>query len=281
MRAALMFLFPAAALLGQVPEEFALPPNAAAQEAGTGDWRVQVGAMALALPKAPGSEEGRVVPLPVIAAHYQDWLVLGASRLGVGAGAAVHLLRNRAFSWDVGLGLGERRTEARADELAGMGDRTASLWAGTALRVRAGLFGASLAWAAGLTGAAGTRATLSVGLGGHLQPRWYGSMALSGTWADARQMVFEFGVDPAQAAERTRLIATGDPRLRLGEDRPYQPRAGLRDRAATLLLTYAPALRWRVFGFLRGERLGDPPAASPLVRKTSQAMAGLGFSCTL
>lgn len=281
MRSALILVLASGLLPGQVPEEFALPANALAQEGGPRDWRVQVGAMVLALPKAPGSEEGRVLPWPVISAEYQDWLVLGASRIGLGAGATVRLVRLAAFGWDVGLGVGERRREARADELAGMGDRDASLWAGTALRARAGSFGASLSWAAGLGQDAGTRATLSVGVGGRLQPRWHGSMAFSATWADARQMAFEFGVDPGQAAARSRLISAGDPRLRAGEDGPFEPRAGLRDSAATFLLSYAPDQRWRIFGLARFERLGDQPSASPLVRKSSQGLLGAGFSCRL
>ena len=281
MRSVLLFLLASTLLPGQVPEEFALPENALAREDGPRDWRFQVGAMVLALPKAPGSEEGRVLPWPVLSAQYQDWLVLGASRIGLGAGATVRLVRHRAFGWDVGLGVGERRREERADELAGMGDRDSSLWAGTAVRARAGSFGASLSWAAGLGQGAGTRATLSVGVGGRLQPRWHGSMALSSSWADARQMAFEFGVDPEQAATRAGLISAGDPRLRAGEDRPFQPRAGLRDSAATFTLSYAADLRWRIFGLARIERLGDQPAASPLVRKPSQGLLGAGFSCRL
>lgn len=279
MRVALLPLLLAGWLPAQVADEFALPPAPAAPDPG--GWRVQVGAMALALPNSPGSGEGRVVPWPVVSAAYGDRLLLGASRIGVGAGAALHLVRVRGFRWDAGLGIGERRREARADELAGMGDREASLWAGTALRARAGIFGASLSWAAGLGSGAGTRSTLSVGLGGRLEARWFGSLALSASWADARQMAYEFGVNASQAAERARLRAAGDPRLRPGEAVPYEPQAGLRDRAATALLAYAPAPRWRVFALLRVETLGDAAATSPLVRKPTGTTFGIGFSCAL
>lgn len=37
---------------------------------GRGDWKVQLGAMLLAMPRAPGSEETRVLPFPVISAEY-------------------------------------------------------------------------------------------------------------------------------------------------------------------------------------------------------------------
>ncbi|HJV23417.1 MAG TPA: MipA/OmpV family protein [Holophagaceae bacterium] len=270
----------ASLLRAQVPEEFNLPPEAreVAPAAGDAAWRFRVGAMLLAGPKVPGSEEGRVIPLPVLSAEYRDTLVLGSSRIGVGAGAAVHLVKTRSFTWDLGLGLGERRRESRADELAGMGDRQAGLWAGTALRGRWGGFGTSLSWAAALQDSAGQRATLSVGYGGRLAPRWLGSVAISATWANADAMATEFGVSPEQAAARSALILAGDPRLRPGEDRAYAPQGGLRDTALTAMLTYLPVRSWRWFTLGRVEALGSEVKASPLVRRGTDARLGVGFS---
>ncbi|HJV89786.1 MAG TPA: MipA/OmpV family protein [Holophagaceae bacterium] len=267
-------------LRAQVPEEFNLPPQEREVAPAPGDaaWRFRVGAMLLAAPKVPGSEEGRVIPLPVLSAEYRDTLVLGSSRIGVGAGAAVHVVKTRSFTWDLGLGIGERRREARADELAGMGDRKASLWAGTALRGRWGGFGTSLTWAAALQDGAGQRCTLSLGYGGMLAPRWLGSLAVSGTWADAEAMDSEFGVNSGQAAARTALLAAGDPRLRAGEDRAYAPEGGLRDTALTGVLTYLPTRAWRWFALARVEALGPEVKASPLVRRATDARVGLGFS---
>jgi outer membrane protein len=275
-----LILAAGALLSAQVPEEFTLPEGISQtqEREAKGPWKVDLGAMLLGAPKAPGSEAYRVLPLPVFKAEYDDRLVLGSSRIGVGAGAALHVVKSRAFVWDLGLGLGERRREKRADELAGMGDRDGSLFAGTAFRFKAGLFGMSLSWAQGLKSEVGGRGTISMGVHGHLGGRWLGSLAASGTWSDAKQMAWEFGVNAAQADARAQLLAAGDPRLKAGEARVYAPEAGWRDAALTGMLTYLQDRHWHWFGIAKLEKLGTQATDSPLVRKSTQGTLGLGFS---
>lgn len=253
-------------------------PVPAPQGLESKDWRVQLGAMVLAGPKAPGAEEGRVIPLPVFTATYQDRWVLGSSRIGVGAGAAVHLVKSSHVVWDIGVGFGERRQEKRVDEWAGMGDRSGSGFAGTALHVKAGIFGAGLTWAKAIGSQAGSRGTISMGFGGPLGGRWLGRVTFSGTWSDAEHMAWEFGVTDQQAAARSQLITAGDPRLHAGEDRAYAPTAGWRDSAITGSLTFLQDAHWRWFGVVRWEALGSQAKASPLVRQPNQGLLGIGFS---
>ncbi len=257
-------------------------PAALAEESGpeasASRWRVSLGAMALGLPTYPGSGEGRVVLLPVFRAEYGKRLYLGSSRLSVGFGGGVHLVNSGHWAWDLGLGIGERRREGRADTLAGMGDRRADLWAGTGLHLRQGPFRVGLTFAAGLGEAAGTRSTLSVGFAGRLAARWFGGVGLTATAADAKHMAYAFGVDPEQAAARTRLLVEGDPRLRPGEDRAYAPGSGLQDLALGAHLAWVVDRHWRAFGLLRFAQLLDAAKQSPLVREDSDATVGLGFS---
>jgi outer membrane scaffolding protein for murein synthesis (MipA/OmpV family) len=218
------------------------------------------------------------VLLPVFRAEYGNRLYLGSSRVSVGFGGGVHLVNSRRWTWDLGLGVGERRREERADTLAGMGDRRAELWAGTGLHVRQGPFRAGLTLAAGLGDGAGTRGTLSAGFAGRLAPRWSGGVDLTATASDAKHMAYAFGVDPQQAARRTQLLAEGDPRLRPGEDRPYTPAAGLQEVALGAHLAWVMDRHWRGFGLVRLARLQDTAKQSPLVREDSNATVGLGFS---
>lgn len=243
-----------------------------------GDWKVNLGAMLLATPRAPGSDETRVLPLPVISAEYKDALYLGSSRVGVGFGGGVHALRGEHLTWDLGLGVGENRRESRADTLAGMGDRGPSVFAGTALRLKAGLLHGSLSVAAGLKDQAGWRSTLSLGVGGRLGGRWSGGLSASATAMDAKAMAFDFGIDPGQAAARTALIAAGDPRLRPGEDRVWSPKGGLQEVALGAHLNYFVDAHWQWFGLVRAAQLQGEAKTSPLTRQADSVTFGAGFT---
>ncbi|HEU4951780.1 MAG TPA: MipA/OmpV family protein, partial [Holophagaceae bacterium] len=247
----------AAPLAAQAPDLDAgfRAPVEEARDAG--GWRIQLGAMALGLPRYPGSGDSRVVPLPVFSAEYGR-LFLGSSRVAVGLGGGVHAVRTEHWTWDLGLGLGEGRKEARADVLAGMGDRRASLFAGTGLRFHAGGFHAGLKVAEGLRDEAGGRASLTVGYGASLGGRWFGDLSAGAEAADAKGVAYDYGVTPDQAAARAALIASGDPRLRPGEDRAFTPGGGLERLALTGLLAFAADAHWRWFGLAQVTRLqGD------------------------
>jgi len=245
---------------------------------GRGDWKVNLGAMVLATPRAPGSEETRVIPLPVFSAEHKDTLYLGSSRVGVGFGGGIHALHGEHLTWDLGLGVGENRRESRADTLAGMGDRGPSVFAGTALRLKAGILHGSLSLAAGLKDEAGLRSTLSLGVGGPLGGRWFGGLSASATARDAKGMAFDFGIDPGQAAIRTALLASGDPRLRPGENRVWSPKGGLQDVALGAHLNYFVDTHWQWFGIVRATQLQGDAKSSPLTRQADSLTFGAGFT---
>ena len=271
----LAFLALGPALPAQVPDA---PLGQIEDSPGSGDWTVRLGAMALGLPRYPGSGDYRALPLPVFDAEYKDRVFLGASRVAVGLGGGVHLVKSANWTWDLGLGAGEGRRESRADVLAGMGDRRASLWAGTGLKFHAGGFHASLAGAAGLRDEAGLKGALSFGYAGLLGGRWVGDLSARATAVDAKGMAYDFGVTPDQAAARTALLASGDPRLRAGEDRAFSPKGGIESVAVTGLLAFVVDLHWRWFGLAQVARLQGDAKDSPLVRNPTYGTLGVGFA---
>ena len=162
-----------------------------------------------------------------------------------------------------------------------MGDRKATLWAGTGLGWRSGAWHARATLAHGLADEAGTRATLALARAFPLAPGWYATAGLHASMADAQAMAYDFGISGDQAQRRAALLAAGDSRLTPGEVGPYAPGAGLRDVGGILALAYKPQPRLTISLGLFGGRLQSEPEQSPLVRKPSYLSAGLGFSYRL
>ncbi len=253
-----------------LPDEMEEPPAAG--------WRVNLGAAVLSGPRYPGAGEQRVILLPVFNATYGERFYFGTSRVAPGAGFGVHALRGEHWSWDLGLGVGEGRREKRADVLAGLGDRAPAFFAGTGLRFHAGAFHAGLRVASGLNDQAGVAGAFSIGYAAHMAPRWLGHASLSADWSDTRNMAFWFGITPEQAAARSGLLAAGDSRLRVGEDRAFAPKAGVREVALAAGLTFLSDAHWRWFGIARLQMLQGEARLSPLVRRDSDANLGIGFA---
>ena len=262
-------------LAAQVPDA---PLGAPEERPSSGDWTVQLGAMALGLPRYPGSGDYRALPLPVFNAEWKDRVYLGSSRVAVGFGGGVHVVRTDHWTWDLGVGAGEARKEDRADVLAGMGDRGASLWAGTGLKFRAGGFHAGLQAAAGLKDEAGVKESLSLGYAAWLGGSWFGDVSVRAAAADAKGVAYDYGVTPEQAAARAALIASGDPRLRAGEGRAFDPKGGLESLALTGTLAFVADLHWRWFGLAQIAQLQGDAKDSPLVRNPTFGTLGLGFA---
>jgi outer membrane scaffolding protein for murein synthesis (MipA/OmpV family) len=248
------------------------------ESSGKGDWKGALGALALSTPRAPGSEKTRVLLLPFINAEYKNTLYVGASNSGVGFGGGAHVLHHGPFTWDLELAVGENRRESRADTLAGMADRGLSLFAVTALRLKAGPLHGSFSLAAGLKDEAGLRSALSLGLGGRLAGRWSGGITAAATARDAKGMAFDFGITPGQAATRSALVAAGDPRLKPGEDRAWSPKGGLQEMALSAHLGYSVDAHWQCFGILRAAQLLGDAKASPLTRQADSLTVGVGTS---
>lgn len=273
-----LIFFCALSLAAQVPDGAFQQP--VPEDAGGGDWKVQLGAMALGLPRYPGSGDYRALPLPVFSAEYKGRLYLGSSRVAVGAGGGVHAVKTEHWTWDLGLGAGEARREKRADVLAGMGDRGASLWAGTGLKFHAGGFHIELKTAAGLKDEAGVKSSLAFGYGARLGGRWLGDASVHAVAADAKAMAFDYGVTPQEATARAALLASGDPRLRAGEDRAFDPRGGLESVALSGALIFVADAHWRWFGVAQAVQLQGDAKDSPLVRAPTYGVLGAGFTYT-
>lgn len=262
-------------LAAQVPDA---PLGPTEDKPASGDWSVQLGAMALGLPRYPGSGDYRAVPLPVFSAEWKGRVFLGSSRVAVGLGGGVHAVKTEHWTWDLGLGVGEGRRESRADVLAGMGDRGASLWAGTGLKFHAGGFHAGLQAATGLKDEAGVKGSLSLGYGAWLGGRWFGDLSARATAANAEGAAYDFGVTPDQAAARAALLASGDPRLRPGEARTFAPGGGLESLALTGTLAFMADAHWRWFGLAQIAQVQGDAKDSPLVRTPTYGTLGVGFA---
>jgi outer membrane scaffolding protein for murein synthesis (MipA/OmpV family) len=258
-----------------------------AQEAMGGDgelpkpgWAFRVGAVGLTIPSCPGADTRRNLLLPVLQAEYEGRYYFGSSRVSIGAGLGMNLVRNRTCTWSLGIGYSEPRNENRADVLAGMGNRSATFWTGSSFTYRLGPLSAGLTFSHGLESEVGNRLSLKVGYGFRFGSGWTAGLSATAGYADAKNMAYDFGVTEEQAAWRRELIVSGDPRLQPLEAIAYTPKGGLREIQAGLFLGYNPAPAWRIFLIVSGSKLQGDAALSPLVRKTETMTAGLGFAYT-
>ena len=236
-----------------------------------------VGIGVVTLPRYTGSDESRVVPMPIVELEYRGRLFLGGSPDGVAPGLGVHLVRTSALTWDVGLAGSEARSEGRGDALAGMGKRSAAAFATTGVGYRLRFVQASAGLAAGLGEDAGSYGTLGLGSELPLARRWVGGMATGVTVADARNMAYEFGVTPEQSARRQALLDAGDPRLDGVDVGAYAPAGGVKHMRGSASLAYLLSPRSRVVLFAQGTRLSGEAARSPLVRARTSATTGLAI----
>lgn len=277
MRATAHLLFLLPLILAPLQAQELLEPPGAS-ESLRGRWSMVLGAQAMAVPAYEGSDQHRLLAVPLISGSYDGRYYFGASQIGVGVGGGLHLVQRPGFSWNLGMGVGDRRPEGRADALAGMGNRAASLWTGTTATWRWDAFRLGLSLAQGLRGDEGTRLSLNLGHALPIAPGWTLGTGLQASWSSARNMRYDFGIEAEQAARRAALWAAGDRRLTPSDLGPYTPGAGIRSLGATLYLGYSPAPRWQANLFLRGSALQGDAKASPLTPRDSALMGGLGFA---
>ena len=249
-----------------------------APQSQPGQWSVVLGARVLNYSSYAGSDRTRTVVAPVFGAEYDNRYYIGSSRVGVGFGGGVHLFRNKEWTFDLGLGVGDGRPEARAPQLAGMGDRKATLFAGSGLQWHQGGTRVGLTLAHGLKDEAGNRGTLVLSQSWPLAQNWRFTLGLHGAWADAKAMTYDFGVSAEQDKVRSALVAAGDTRLGPSDLGVYAPGAGLRDFGGVMSIGFRPAPRWNWNLSLYGGQLQGDAQNSPLVRKASYLSMGTGIT---
>jgi outer membrane protein len=248
------------------------------QEAGPiARWNVTLGVAALLVPSYPGSDEFRVLPIPLAQVTFRERLFLGPSTTGPGGAAGGYLIRSSRVGLMAEASVQDKRPASRADALAGMDDRDVVATVGTTVTYRVGSLEGALGVTRGLNDGAGFLGTGRVRLSqicGRLMIR----AGAGATLADVRQMRREFGVTDGEARRRQSLIDAGDDRIEADEGRAYRPSGGLRHLGASLMLGYLLSDRWSLLGFGGVDRLGGEAVGSPLMRRREQFSMGVGLS---
>ena len=254
----------------------ASPASASAQDAAGSPRAFSgvVGAGVVVLPRYAGSDEYRILPMPVVQLEYKGRVYLGGSEGGVSPGAGAIVLRTPSFRWDVGVSGAEARSESRGDALAGMGRRSAAAFASTGVSYRLGVVMASAAGSFGLGSDQGAHGSVGLGTQLPLSRRWVAGVSTAASFADARNMSFEFGVSREQSIARQALADAGDPRLDGIDVGTYSPDAGLKDVRGGASLAFLLTPRSRLVAFAQATRLSYEAARSPLVRSRTGAVAG-------
>lgn len=258
----------------------AAPGAVRAQETATPStpgWTGVVGAGVVTLPKYEGSDEYRVLPLPILQLEYRGRFYLGGSQNSVAPGIGAFLVRTPTLTVDVGLSGSESRPESRGDALAGMGKRSAASFATTSVAWRRGIVMANAGVVVGLGRDEGSYGTVGLASELPLARRWIMGASTGVTFADARNMAFDFGVTSEQSAARQALLAAGDPRLAGIDASAYSPDAGIKEARGGASLAYLLTPRSRLVLFAQGTRLSNEAARSPLVRTRTGVASGVAL----
>jgi MipA family protein len=241
-------------------------------------WTGVVGIGAVTLPRYTGSDEYRVVAMPVVQLEYKGRYFLGGSQTDLGGGLGAYVVRRSSFTWQVAFDGSQSRPESRGDALAGMGKRAAAAFGSTGVSYRLGFLAAAAGVSIGLGDDEGSYSTVSLSAQRQFGTRWQGQLATGANFADRRHMAYEFGVTGDQSARRRALITAGDPRLHGADGSTYSPGAGLKDARVTASLAYAMTPRTRAMLFARGTRLSDEAGRSPLVRERNSVASGVALA---
>lgn len=224
------------------------------------DWSVTVGAGVLVAPSYPGASTSKVMPLPFLDVKYRDVFFLSpVAGVGVNAVATQRARVGLAVLPEFG------RSASSSDRLRGWG----ALGGGASIKI----FGRYSLGPVALLGdvrrqvgagngtliGAGVTSMLPLGRRVAVMP------TIRVTWANARHSRAYFGIDEGQS---TAALAHGTALP------VYSARGGLRDAGLTLAGRVEIDDRWSVQPLVRMEFLLGDAAASPLVERRFQAVAG-------
>src|SRR5215467_5696755 len=239
---------------------FGLDAGAQEQEPS---WRVSLGAGLDYVPKFPGSDGHKILPLPFVAASYGRFFFgafPGAASL---AGVGVNLYQDRNWRLGVALsaGLAERK-ESDDARLRGLGDvdRTASAGVAVAYTQSWYVLGASVLTDI-LNHGQGTLVSVNAIARHRASDRltFFGGPGV--TWADATYTQTFFGVNAEQSA------ASGLPQ--------FQTHPGLNSARLGLGAGYRIDERWSALGFASLSTLLGDAVNSPITESRSQYFLGV------
>src|SRR5687768_14060483 len=262
-----------------LPAIILIPALASAQtETETKTWSGTIGISTVALPTYMGSNRYRVRAFPILSLEFNERFYLGGAQSGTGAGVGGYLVRNSMFTWSAEISGAPERKESYGDGLAGMGRRGAATFVGNNVSFSLGSITAGAGVAVGLGSDEGSSATVNLQSRHRYGRRWIAGVSTGATFANSRNMTYDFGVSTDQAVKRQALIDRGDSRLYGNDGRAYDPKGGLKQMQATGSLGFLLSNRTTLLAFATGSRLGDEAADSPLTRQRNGVVAGMGIA---
>ena len=261
-----------------LPAVVLIPTVAAAQVPNGSDiWNGTIGISTVALPTYMGSNRYRVRAFPILSLEYKQRAYLGGAMGGTGAGAGVYLMRNSAFTLSTEIAGAPERKESYGDGLAGMGRRGGATYAASNVSYRLGSITAGAGVAVGLGSEEGSHGALNLATK-KAYGRWIAELSTGATFANSKDMAYDFGVSSEQAVRRQALIDAGDSRLSADDAGAYSPGAGLKHMNVSTSLGYILRDRTMALLFVNGSRLGHEAAESPITRQRNSVVGGIGLA---
>nr|WP_222532191.1 MipA/OmpV family protein [Azospirillum sp. 412522] len=255
------YTFPAAAFCAAVAAGTMMARIAAAEDRSPADWSFTLGAGALYAPDYEGSNDYKLLPVPVVELSWRD-RVRFTTRGGVGVFATP--VKTDRLRVDLGVRYDFGRDESDNDALKGLGDLEGGAVAVVRLGYQAGPAGLGLEVARDLSGdREGLKATAEAEYGlGLFDGRGRFSVTPHVTWADDKYMDNSFGITAAQAARSARRYAR------------YDAAAGFKDAGVAVGLGYRVTDSIMAMGRLNYSRLLGDAADSPLVKREGSENQG-------
>ena len=226
------------------------------------DWRVTLGAGAMAQPEYEGADEYEVTPLPFVDVTYKDRVRLNFEGLNV------KVINQENFNAGVGVGLDFGREDDDGDRLRGLGDIDPTAEGRLFAEYKVGQASAKVAFAQDL-GDGHDGYTIDADAGYGFVMRNTGTFvrpSVGATFAGENYMESYFGVSAAQS-------------VRSGLSQ-YDSDAGFKDINAGVFVTQKLNENWSVNGLARFSQLLGDAADSPIVEDESQLQTGLFVAYT-
>ena len=257
------------------------PDNFFLKNEGVNGLKLNGGVMALRIAQYPGSDQSRLMPYPILFGEWQERMVFGASRFGVGGFLGIKVVKQGPWSWWIGGDGVEGIQESKVRAFAGMGDRPITLYLGSGVEYNEGPLVGVVALRKGMTPGSGVAGVLRANGYLPLGRRMVLELTALAQVVDAQEMRWEFGVTPEQAARRQALVDGGDTRISASEVGPYAPRGGVATTIFGASLGYALNEHWRLGLTINRQSVHGHAQQSPLVRRYGNVVGAFGLSYQL